>query len=233
MQNFKRKRFPLIDEIRAVAIILMIIFHFFYDLDVFGFVEIDFLKETFWLFFPRVIVFLFMLSVGFSLAVAHLPEIKWRIFWFRFAKIAGFAGVISAMTFFLFPTSWIYFGTLHCIALCSILALPFLNRPNLSLLTALALIIPSAIFDYNIPWFLLSHFSMDYIPPFPWLGVSLLGVFAFHHRIHHFDLSLYTGPYGQKILKFFHYLGKHSLLIYIIHQPILYGLVFLVKKLTS
>lgn len=233
MPNNTKKRFPLIDEIRALAIILMIIFHLFYDLNIFGFVEIDFLKEKFWLFFPRVIVFLFMLSVGFSLAVAHLPKIKWKIFWFRFGKIAIFAAIISLMTFFLFPTAWIYFGTLHCIALCSILCLPFINRPNIALIIALALIIPSAIFDINIPWFLMIHSSMDYIPPFPWLGVSLLGIFAYHHNIHHFDLSKYLGPSGKKPLKFFHFLGRHSLLIYIIHQPILYSCIFLLKKLTT
>lgn len=218
-----KTRYPLVDVVRGVAIVLMIIFHGAYDLNLFGFVEIDFFKDQFWYVLPRIIVFLFLLAVGFGLTIAHRDEIKWSPFWKRFGKVAICAVGISIGTYFMFPKSWVYFGTLHCIALTSLLALPFLKHPKISLAIGLLLTLPHLYFGKSIPWILMEHKSMDYIPPFPWLGVVLFGVFATHQGWHKIQFSV-------KPLEF---LGRHSLLIYMIHQPILYGLVFVLYKFTT
>jgi uncharacterized membrane protein len=225
MSDTSNYRYHFIDQIRGFAVFLMIIFHFSYDLQMFNFVEIDFVQDTFWWIFPRVIVFLFLLSMGLSFPIVHSPKIRWSVLKKRVLLISLFALSISLVTYFLFPTRWIYFGTLHCITLCSIITLPFLKYPKVSLIIALALLIPSIFFKLNLPWVLLKHKSMDYISPFPWIGVVLLGFSANFYNFH--KLNIFDNIFSRLLER----LGKHSLLIYIIHQPILYSIVFLIHKI--
>lgn len=213
----------LIDALRGFTIILMIFFHFSFDLTNFGFLKIDIVHAPFWYALPRLIVFLFLFAVGMSLSLAHREKIHWQPFWKRFFKILFFALVISIVTYFLFPENWIYFGTLHAIALISLMTLPFLKHPKIALAIALLLFIPSIFLDKNLPWFSLAHESWDYIAPFPWVGASLLGVYAVHHGLHQLSLA------NNALVKSLNYLGKHSLFIYLIHQPILFGSVYLAR----
>ena len=161
-EKFK-SRSQFIDVLRGFTIILMIFFHFCFDLYNFGFLKIDIIHEPFWYALPRFIVFLFLLAVGMSLTLTHEDKMNWRPFWKRFLKISAFALLISVVTYILFPENWIYFGTLHAIALISVLSLPFLKKPNLSLAIALLLFVPSIFFNKNIPWFSMPHESWDYI----------------------------------------------------------------------
>jgi uncharacterized membrane protein len=218
-------RSKLIDAIRGLTIILMIFFHFSFDLYNFGFLKIDILHAPFWYALPRVIVFLFLFAAGMSLTLAHHDKIHWIPFWRRFVKISAFALLISLVTYLLFPETWIYFGTLHAIALISLLTLPFLKWPMSSLIIALALFIPSIFFNMNIPWIALPHESWDYIAPFPWVGASLLGVFAAHKNLHNLGLP------NNALARFLNFLGKKSLLIYLVHQPLLFGSVYFLKIL--
>lgn len=226
MNTIKQKsRFLFIDVLRGFTVILMIIFHFAFDLDYYGLVNIDIINHPFWYFFPRLIVFLFLLATGMSLKLVHHEGIQVVPFLRRLLLIVFWAAVISVATYFFFPDNWIYFGTLHAIAVISCLTLPFLHLPRLCILIALALFIPSIFFDRTLPWFELPLSSWDYISPFPWLGASLLGIFAVHNRLHHYNLK---ETWTVKFLKF---LGTHSLFIYLIHQPILFGLLGLIMKL--
>ncbi len=219
-------RYDFVDELRGVAVALMIFFHFSYDLAMFDFVDIDFQKDFFWWFLPRLIVFLFLFSVGMSSCLGHWPQLKKRPFFLRLAKVAGGAAAVSLVTYLYMPDRWIYFGTLHCITLSSIAILPFMGRPILSLIVGLILPITKWVFHLGPNWFSLPHQSLDYIPFTPWFGICLLGVFAFHHGLH--KLVVPAPAMIKKSLKF---LGRHSFLIYITHQLILYGTVYLVWKI--
>lgn len=212
-------RYPWLDAVRSLAIYLMVIFHLSYDLDLFGHVEIDFLGDPFWMWFPCVIVFLFLVSVGASLRQAHYPDYRWPAFRKRWLKIAVAAGLVSLFTYFAFPRGWIYFGTLHNIAINSLLCLPFLGRPKLSLIVAIA-IIAGDILGVPWPWFEMAHASMDYIPPLPWFAWVLLGIFL--HGVNAHKLPFPSGKLWQVII----WPGKHSLIIYLAHQIILYCLVW-------
>jgi uncharacterized membrane protein len=218
---FKRNdsiRYPTVDIMRGFAVVLMIIFHLGFDLTVFGFTNFDFQSDSFWWAFPRVIVTFFLLSMGQSLEIAHRSPIEVKKVLRRFLKIGGLAALISLFTYFAFPTRWIYFGTLHCIAVCSLLALPFLNRFWITLSGAAIILIP-LLAGFHWPWPQMSHASMDYIPALPWLGVVLIGMGSTHFGLH--KLSIPNFP-GKNILLLF---GQHSLFIYLIHQPILFGIV--------
>ena len=222
--ELKKSRFPLIDQIRGFAVLLMIIFHFSYDLNFFGFVKIDFYNEPLWYWFPRLIVFLFLSAVGLSFPLVHGEGIRWKTFWKRWVKLVFLAVLISISTYFMFPKGWIYFGTLHCIATISLMILPFVSRPKASLaigcLIGLAVFIPG----FKWPWFSLPHKSMDYIPALPWVYVSLIFIFLN-------SLGLHKWGKDWKILKPLSVMGRHSLVIYMLHQPILFGLTFLASKL--
>lgn len=229
MKDFKHNsgRSIFLDSLRGFTVILMIIFHFSFDLDFFGLVNIDIIHAPFWYFFPRLIVFLFLFAVGVGLTLAHKDGIKWKPFFKRLALLVFWAIVISVATYIFFKDNWIYFGTLHAISVVSVMSLPFINRPWVSLLVGLGLFIPSMTMDQNIPWIHLPHSSWDYISPFPWVGASLLGIFAAHKGIH-----LLNYP-NNRLVKSLNYLGRHSLVIYLIHQPILFGALALFVKLKS
>ena len=217
-------RYPMIDIIRGIAVIFMIIFHIFYDLKIFGYNNISFQSDPFWFSFPRLIVFLFLISAGLSLPLAHPSKISWHKFWPRFIKIAICASLISLSTYMLFRDRWIYFGTLHCIALVSLVALPFMHHPKTSLALGLFILIPQVFFDFKWWWWSLEHRSMDYIPFLPWFGVTLLAHFFFHLGLHKVPIKNFKG------LSIITWSGKHSLTIYLLHQPLIYGTIFLLHK---
>src|ERR1700722_15036163 len=71
----------------------------------------------------------FLLLVGVSLALAHRNGLKVRAFWRRLAIVAGAAALVTAGSFVFAPSEPITFGILHCIAVASLLAGPFVTAP--------------------------------------------------------------------------------------------------------
>jgi uncharacterized membrane protein len=217
-------RITVIDVIRSIAVYLMIIFHFTYDLNLFGYNKINF-QVGFWYWFPRLIVFLFLYCVGYTLAMNYSKQPIWRNFFKRLYKIVGYALLISLVTFILFPSNWIYFGTLHCIAICSLLAAPFLNRPRLSLITATMIV--GSVFYFDITYKKLSSIvgikSMDFIPFYPWFFVVLLAIAQFHY--YPWRIKITPPPYLT-------WPGRESLKIYLLHQPLFFGSIWIFFRLT-
>ena len=217
-------RYAIVDQIRGIAIVLMIIFHFNYDLRLFNLSPTANDQKWFWWGLPRIIVFLFLFSMGISLCLAHSKGIRWKKFNKRLAQIVLGAIAISVTTYFLYPKNWVYFGTLHCIAVTSLMALPLLKYPKTSLALSILIVIP-ILFGLKYPWIILGHKSMDYIPAIPWISVVLLGVYIHSLRLHE-RIKL---P-DFKVFSPLKYLGEHSLIIYLIHQPILFGLAWLIHQ---
>lgn len=229
------KTFPrliLPDLLRLLAIFLMIFYHFSYDLIFFKFIDFDIMNHPFWWFLPRLIVFLFLFTAGFSLAIAHQKGMQKKKFFRRFWQITASALLISLVTYIIFPARWIYFGTLHCIALSSLITIYLLNYPK-TLGGIGALLFGFSFFGYDIPWINLGHSSLDYVELFPWIGASFLGVFSYGFYLNSTTLKEFensalfkTNPFRvlQKI-------SEHSLLVYLCHQPILFGLFFIINWL--
>ncbi len=217
-------RFQLIDGVRGFAVWLMIIFHITYDLKTFGFNQIDFQEDVFWWFLPRFIVFLFLICAGMSSYLSNQHGIIWQRFWPRLLKISVGALIISISTYLLFPRHWIYFGTLHCIALCAVASLPLIKRPFLSLVLALALLLPT-LFGFKFWWPQLPFKSLDYIPFLPWFGVMCLGIFAGYL----FEKTQYLKniKLASRFFKIMLVSGQQSFWIYLLHQPIIYGTLWL------
>lgn len=222
--NKQTKRFLMIDYIRGAAVLLMIIFHTAYDLNYFGYLNLDFHKDPLWYWFPRLIVFLFLTAVGLSFPLVHGKFIQWRLFWPRWIKLTLLAIIISISTYFMFPQSWIYFGTLHSIATISLFILPFTSRPRLSLFLGLLILAISLIPNFTWPWPSLPHKSMDYIPALPWVYVSLISIYLNSIGLHRIIKK------EIKALAPLKYFGKHSLLIYILHQPLIFGALYFITN---
>lgn len=218
----EKVRYEFIDFTRGFSVLLMIIFHFSYDLDFFHIIDIDIINHPFWWTFPRVIVFIFFLAVGMSLALVHSHHIRWASYNKRLIKLLLFSIIISGATYIAFPTAWVYFGTLHSIALCSILALPLLSKPKLCLFITLTLCIPSML-GHEFPFIKLDHYSMDYISIFPWFGIVTLGIFAYHQNLH--KIPIYNCFPNEQLL----WLGKNAFIIYLVHQPLLFSISYLIS----
>lgn len=220
----RKLRYPFLDFLRGIAILLMIFFHFCYDLNFFGFLNIDFNRDLFWFILPRVIVFLFLICVGLSLEVAYNNKIKWKKFFKNWSKIVVGALAVSLVTHFAFKENWVYFGTLHCIAAGQILSLPFLKKPRLALTIGLLMFSLFLFSSYDWVFPPEDYFegkSVDFIPLFPWMGIILFGIFCYSIKIHQWSVQI----------KWINLLGQHSLMIYLIHQPILFVLVYLAFKI--
>ncbi|SFZ86640.1 Uncharacterized membrane protein [Devosia enhydra] len=229
----RRPRILALDAVRGLAIILMVVFHLFWDLSYLGFYGVDVTTDPAWVGFQRVILSSFMALVGIGLVLGHGEGIRWRAFWRRFGFVAGAALLVTAGTFWLFPQTFVYFGVLHAIALFSLLGLAFLFLP-LWLVIGLGLAMPVASALYHDPIFTERALSWigfwpvsppvnDLVPVFPWFGVVLLGIAL--TRIGKakglFErLAIWKpGRLGRGLAL----LGRWSLLIYLLHQPLLLG----------
>ena len=189
----KSNRYPFLDFLRGIAVVLMIFFHLFYDLSLFNFVTIDFFKDPFWFWLPRLIVFLFLICVGMGQAITHEKKISYKKATKRGLKIGLLAVAFSVVTYILFPTKWIVFGTLHCIALSSLIILPFLKKPKICAIIAISIFISFYLIKFITggyffippsPNLIFKIVSMDYIPIYPWCAVAFLGVTLKHFNFH-------------------------------------------------
>ncbi len=221
------QRYIMIDFLRGLAVLLMIIFHLTFDLYFFRILRITFLNNPYWLGFGRFILILFLICVGMSLAIVHKEGIRWEPAKRRFYKLGGWALLITIVTYIIIPRYFIFFGILHCIAVASLAGLFFVKRPWLSLFFCFVLVTTDLIFR---PTFLpvakwLGVISLDYIPLYPWFGIVLLGIYLESIHFHKIPLR------RNFLIKPFETMGRHSLKIYLLHQPILIGLIFSFKML--
>jgi len=213
-----------VDAVRGLAIVLMVIFHFCFDLRYFGCVDWNIPNGPNWRPFRYVILTLFISTVGVSLFLAHGKVIRWKHFAKRFVWLLAAALCISIMSLYVFPNSWIYFGILHFIALASVIGLIFLRVPIIACLIGVSILVgywvgvlPSYWPFHYISTFLPAN-TEDYVPLFPWLGVALLAIgVAGLVPIAKVDVP------PVKPATWLAFLGRHGLIIYVVHQPILFG----------
>lgn len=219
----------------------MAIYHFGWDLEFFGYLVQGSASQGWWRIFARCIASSFLFLVGFSLVLAHGRAIRWQAFFKRLAQVVAAAAAISLLTWFFVPQGFIFFGILHQIALASILGLFFIRAPVWLTIPLAALIIAapafvrSEIFDHPVLWWVglstSNPVSNDYVPLFPWFGAVLLGIAAAHIMKKTGLITLLQG--GIKPLwlqRGLTIIGRHSLIFYLVHQPILMGLVFIFSQ---
>lgn len=242
------QRLDRIDLLRAAAMLWMTAYHLCFDLNFFRLIREDFYRDPFWTWQRTAIVGLFLFTAGLSQAVAVHQGQTWARFWKRWLQVAGAALLVTAGSLLVFPGSFIYFGVLHGIAVMLILVrLTAGWGAWLWLLGALAIGLkfaaPSIILAWpalevlNTPWLnwvgLISRkpVTEDYVPLLPWLGVMWCGMaagqWALQNRSHWLGTAdaASTGLRRGLVM-----LGRWSLCYYLLHQPVLMGLIWLVAR---
>lgn len=166
----------------------MFAFHLTWDLSYFGYIDPRIVFRPAFKIFAETIGSTFLAVAGVSLVLAHAPRFRARAYLRHLAIIIAAAAAVSLATYIFVPEGFIFFGILHCIALASLIALPFLFLPwwipflGAVFVIAAPRVFVSPSFDAPIWWWTgLSTFeprTNDYWPILPWAGVLLLGVAA-------------------------------------------------------
>jgi uncharacterized membrane protein len=241
----KKQRFIEIDILRGLAIFLMVFGHLLWDLDYFGIVTMN---NGFYSFLQSFVPQLFFVLVGVSLIVAkkrieNNPNISENAFYkrlmFRGLKIIGLGMILTVGSLIFFPEKPVFFGVLHCIGLSIILCIPFLKFRSYNVVFASGIILAGYMLGQihfanpNLAQLIIGFhqidvwkYTIDYFPILPWFGIALLGVFVGdilycgnERRFRIPDMS------KSRVAKVFSWMGQHSLGIYLIHQPILAGII--------
>lgn len=230
-------RLLLIDAARGLAIAAMVVYHFSWDLRYFGYITADVTHDFGWRLFARAIAGSFLFIVGVSLVLATRNGLKTGRYLRRLGLVAGAAAIITVATYFVFPGSFVFFGILHHIAVASVLGLAFVNAPVLLVVAAAAgcflapTLLSGPAFDAPaLIWLGLATFvprSNDFVPVFPWLGVVLVGIAAARLAPSLWPGNAAPAWLATPRLRQLAWAGRHSLVIYLVHQPVLFGLVFL------
>lgn len=229
------RRWDAIDVARGIAIAAMILYHFSWDLSFLKLIETNILHVPAWRWFARSIAGSFLLLAGIGLVLAHARGFRPLPFLRRLARVGGAALAVTLVTFFAFPESYIFFGILHCIAVSSVLALPFLRlRPAVTLVAAILCLAAPSLFTSpaldtpSLDWLGLGAadpVTNDYVPIFPWFGMVLIGVALgklLLSRPGTVPLAGWRAVDG--LSRTLAWMGKKSLPIYLIHQLVLLGL---------
>ncbi len=227
-------RLPALDALRGLAILAMVTYHFCFDLQYFGVTRWDFYHDPVWLTARSVILSSFLLIAGVSLVLANRNGPPPKRFWPHVGNIAACAAVVSAASYVLFPASWIWFGVLHSIVVSLIIARPLVRRPVLALIFGAIVIAAgnlytNAIFDNRalgwLGFMTAKPRTEDYVPLFPWTGVLLLGIASGDALVRtEFRPIAFAASWPHWMA----WLGRHSLATYMVHQPLLLGVLFLV-----
>ena len=235
-----RGRVDSVDAARGVALVAMVGYHLTWDLAHFGFVSpyLPFLPAMRLL--SHAIAGTFLALVGVSLALAHRDGLNRPAFGRRLLLVAAGAAAVTAVTAVLYAgTLTVWFGILHCIVAASLLALPLIEAPAWASIAggaaaiALPFFVQSTAFDPPaVLWLGLGQTlpnTVDWYPLLPWAGITLLGlgvarlppVTPWLTRTGRWRAQ--SGTSGAIA-----FAGRHSLAIYLLHQPIFGGLVWAV-----
>jgi len=230
-----------IDVTRGIAVVLMIFYHFLFDLDYFGLADLDFQRPPL-LLLQRIIAFTFLALIGVSLVLTRLRGVPLSLHVKRAAGLAGIALFITAATF-VYPgpqNGMIVFGIIHFIAVSVLLGWFFTRLPAWFNLTAgigvlLAGFWLSSLSPTASPWLLwlglppANFYTLDYYPLIPWFGIVLIGIFMGQ------IMDPFRKPIsGRQTPQFMHglnFLGRNALAVYLIHQPVLIGLILTFRAL--
>jgi uncharacterized membrane protein len=234
-------RLARLDALRGLAIVWMMAFHFSFDLNWFGWLSPaqNFNSDPFWTWQRTAIVSLFLLCAGMSQACALHVGQAWPQFWRRWGQVALCALLVSVGSALMFPKSWISFGVLHGMAVMLLLLrlLAPLPGPALLGMAALCLALPHGLshpfFDTRwTNWLGLvtrKPITEDYVPVLPWIGVMLLGLVLGRMLVRRGG-GLLAGhlPPGTRV---FAWLGRWPLSVYMLHQPLFIGLLWLASTM--
>jgi len=217
-------RLPLLDLARGAAVLAMFGYHFAWDLTLFGFTDWPVQAHPWWLAYRTTVLSSFLAIAG--IAAVQAPPLTGRKARFarRLGRLCAAGGAVSLLTYLAFPSSYVFFGVLHCLAALSLLGVAARGLPAALLLAAagLALALPEfarhpALGQDWLAWLGLAPTppaSVDYVPLLPWAAAYLAGL-ALGRRL----AGVAWRP-GGPLAAGLGWAGRHSLLLYLVHQPV-------------
>ena len=233
-----KPRFDALDRVRGFALLAMIIYHALWDGFQFGLVTWTLERDLAMQMAAKIIAGSFLLVSGVSLALAadasQTPLLRSRSFWKRTGFIAAAALLVTVATFFVLPQAPVYFGILHHIALAGIVIAalapfhPFVAAAGAAaVLIANEVIAVPALNNPAIIWLGLGTQppnTADWVPMVPWLAAGLLG-FALGKQMLVPWLASRPPSMDAPARDPLAWMGRKSLFVYLIHQPILIGII--------
>lgn len=243
----QKQRYYLLDSLRGFALINMIAYHALWDLVYIYGVEAYWYMGQGAYIWQQAICHTFIMLSGFCFALGkkHLKR-----------GITVFAAglIVSAVTFIFMPSSPVRFGILTCLGSCMLIMIPlsklFKKVPAIigAPVSLLLFILTRGcnwgkIGAFGIKFFELpdswyanlftaylgfpspSFTSSDYFSVFPWLFLFVFGYFLYKLFGEKEKVKAIMRKGKIPVLSF---LGKHSLIVYMLHQPLIYGLCMLI-----
>lgn len=226
-KNLEQDRIQAIDFVKGIDIIFMVLFNYSITLDYFNLIRIP-SSSLYRYILPVSIASIFIFISGVTSYISYQKQKKklTRNYFIRGIKLLFYAILITLFTYVFVPRNTIFFGILHFFAVTSFLIPIFIKYNKLNLIAGLWLILSGVYlqqqtfgFSYFF-WlgFIPENFStFDYFPMIPWLGVILLGIYYGKY----IDEKTQKIKFNSNFSNIFKFLGKHSLTVYLIHQPLL------------
>lgn len=219
---------------------MMVAYHGCYDLTYFGYAHFRMLENPGWIAWRTLIVASFVLLSGLSLSLAREGSQRGTVR--RLVQLGACAMLVSAATALLFGPRWIYFGVLHFFFVATLLTLPLRRHPGLLALAGAGLFAAGWTLGWDVMdprwlnWMgLASHKppTEDYAPLLPWLGLLWIGFWVGRRFPGLAGPALSPAREAPVLLpgNAITFLGRHSLAAYMLHQPFLFALLFLIRAL--
>ena len=232
-----KKRIWELDVLRGLCILGMVVVHFMYDLvELYGLIEWEYPPLFSFIMNWGGVLFLLISGICVTLGSRCIR---------RGLLVLACGVVVSAVTYGMYYFGFsgksiiIYFGVLHCLGTCMLLWPLFRKLPHWALaLIGLVLVIAGLylktlpgishpwLMIFGLPW--AGFASSDYFPLLPYLGFFLIGS-ALGKSVYRKKESLLPQVNPKNFLiRFFSLFGKYSLWIYMLHQPVLSGIFYLI-----
>ncbi|MEM9249284.1 MAG: heparan-alpha-glucosaminide N-acetyltransferase [Pseudomonadota bacterium] len=232
-------RVPALDLARTCALVGMVVFHVMFDLQMVGLVPPWTVQTGIWPQFAKLVAGSFLFLAGVSLWLAHGQVLRWHTFFRRLVLLAAAAALVSAATYVAMPQAFVYFGILHAIAVSSLIGLAVLRWPAFGILALAALVymapavLASEAFNRPALWWTglatMPRPSVDFEPILPWAAPCLAGLACAKVADAYGVWQLLRGrPVGPHWLS---WPGRNSLLVYLVHQPVLIALIWSAAQL--
>ena len=240
-------RIHLLDILRGISVSAMIVYHFFWDLGYFKFIELENITRGLPLLFAQCIGASFIVISGISLRLASYSNNFITKFLKRMLVLVLICLAITSITFYIDKKNFIFFGILHFLVTCSLVGLLLLKIKNNNILFILffcSLAVSTSEITFDLPsqlsWLGFNSkvpITNDFYPLFPWVSFYFFGLWISEPlRIY---LTHRSGNYGNCYPKFvivyngLQFLGRNSLTVYILHQPIFFSLFLIFIRISS
>ena len=232
-------RYALLDEIRGLDLVSMMLYHGLWDVVFLFGVPLAWYTERPGHWWQQSICWVFILLSGFCLPLGHHP-------YKRGAVVFGAGALVTAVTVLFMPADLVLFGVLTFLGsamvltalseqlLCRIpaglgavvsfvlFALTYPGQLGYWGLGGVKLMLPrflyANLFTAYLGFFPEGFYSTDYFPLLPWLFLFWVGYY-----LHFLVGKSRTEMLHRSVCPPLGWLGRHSLVVYLLHQPVLFG----------